>query len=214
MDEPKLFNDAVHGHIGIEISFFFFYINLILIILELHPLLIKVIDTRQFQRLRNIKQMGAAYLVYPTACHNRFEHSIGTCHLANQLIQSLKRKLDADRNLNIEISEKDEFCVLLAALCHDLGHGPLSHMFDGGFLSKYQEYERRHEDISVDMLRYLIEENNLMEEFKKRFPSFNENDITFVNEMIKGPDEFGKYKGRTDIKLRLVYIKKKPHPFA
>ena len=55
----KVFNDAVHGH------------------MELHPLIIAVIDTDQFQRLRNLKQLGVAYLVFPTASHNRFEHSVG-----------------------------------------------------------------------------------------------------------------------------------------
>lgn len=55
----QVFNDPIHGHI------------------ELHPLLIKIIDTPQFQRLRNIKQLGGTYFVFPGASHNRFEHSIG-----------------------------------------------------------------------------------------------------------------------------------------
>lgn len=55
----QVFNDPIHGHI------------------ELHPLLIKFIDTPQFQRLRNIKQLGGTYFVFPGASHNRFEHSIG-----------------------------------------------------------------------------------------------------------------------------------------
>ncbi|TDG96860.1 hypothetical protein EPR50_G00234340 [Perca flavescens] len=57
--DHKVFNDPIHGTV------------------ELHPLLIKIIDTPQFQRLRNIKQLGGAYFVYPGASHNRFEHSIG-----------------------------------------------------------------------------------------------------------------------------------------
>ena len=55
----KVFNDSIHGHV------------------ELHPLLVKIIDTPQFQRLRNIKQLGGGYFVFPGASHNRFEHSIG-----------------------------------------------------------------------------------------------------------------------------------------
>ena len=55
----QVFNDPIHGHI------------------ELHPLMVKIIDTPQFQRLRSIKQLGGAYWVFPGASHNRFEHSIG-----------------------------------------------------------------------------------------------------------------------------------------
>ena len=55
----KVFNDPIHGHIRLD------------------PLLVKIIDTRQFQRLRYIKQLGGCYFVYPGASHNRFEHSIG-----------------------------------------------------------------------------------------------------------------------------------------
>ena len=55
----QVFNDPIHGHI------------------ELEPLLVKIINTPQFQRLKNIKQLGGAYYVFPGASHNRFEHSIG-----------------------------------------------------------------------------------------------------------------------------------------
>ncbi|RXN27968.1 deoxynucleoside triphosphate triphosphohydrolase SAMHD1-like protein [Labeo rohita] len=58
----KIFNDPIHGQI------------------ELHPLLVKIIDTPQFQRLRHIKQLGGTHLVYPGATHTRFEHSLGDCH--------------------------------------------------------------------------------------------------------------------------------------
>lgn len=55
----QVFNDPIHGHI------------------EFHPLLLHIIDTPQFQRLRHIKQLGATYMVFPGAAHNRFEHCIG-----------------------------------------------------------------------------------------------------------------------------------------
>ena len=58
-DLVQVFNDPIHGHI------------------ELHPLMVKIIDTPQFQRLRYIKQLGGCYWVFPGAAHNRFEHSIG-----------------------------------------------------------------------------------------------------------------------------------------
>uniref|UniRef100_A0A3B1KBF5 HD/PDEase domain-containing protein n=1 Tax=Astyanax mexicanus TaxID=7994 RepID=A0A3B1KBF5_ASTMX len=95
----KVFNDSVHGHI------------------EMHPLLVKIIDTPEFQRLKNIKQLGGGYYVYPGASHNRFEHSLGVAHLAGKLLQSLKKTLPE----GLEITPNDELCVQIAALCHDLG---------------------------------------------------------------------------------------------
>ncbi|CAI8021447.1 Deoxynucleoside triphosphate triphosphohydrolase SAMHD1 [Geodia barretti] len=103
----KVFNDPVHGHI------------------ELHPLMVKFIDTPQFQRLRYIKQLGGAYYVFPGASHNRFEHSIGVGYLAGQMVESLKSKQP-----ELGIDDKDVLCVKLAGLCHDLGHGPFSHLFE------------------------------------------------------------------------------------
>ncbi|XP_049326797.1 deoxynucleoside triphosphate triphosphohydrolase SAMHD1-like [Astyanax mexicanus] len=103
----KVFYDPVHGHIALD------------------PLLVSIIDTPQFQRLRNIKQLGGGYFVFPGASHNRFEHSIGVAHLAGKLVQSLR----TDNELNI--TDTDELCVKIAGLCHDLGHGPFSHVFEG-----------------------------------------------------------------------------------
>ncbi|XP_050960958.1 deoxynucleoside triphosphate triphosphohydrolase SAMHD1-like, partial [Labeo rohita] len=70
-EQMKIFNDPIHGH------------------MELHPLLVKIIDTPQFQRLRRIKQLGGTYLVYPGASHNRFEHSLGVAYLAGRLVKVL-----------------------------------------------------------------------------------------------------------------------------
>ncbi|XP_028427157.1 deoxynucleoside triphosphate triphosphohydrolase SAMHD1-like [Perca flavescens] len=94
----KVFNDPIHGTV------------------ELHPLLIKIIDTPQFQRLRNIKQLGGVYFVYPGASHNRFEHSIGVAHLAGQLVEALRT-----RQPELDIDDRDVLCVKIAGLCHDLG---------------------------------------------------------------------------------------------
>lgn len=77
-----------------------------------------VIDSPPFQRLRGIKQLSTSYLVFPSAEHSRFSHSIGTMYLAGKIAERLG--LDEDKT---EI-------LRLGALLHDIGHGPFSHLFD------------------------------------------------------------------------------------
>ncbi|KAG9261435.1 deoxynucleoside triphosphate triphosphohydrolase SAMHD1-like [Astyanax mexicanus] len=184
----KVFNDSVHGHI------------------EMHPLLVKIIDTPEFQRLRNIKQLGGGYYVYPGASHNRFEHSLGVAHLAGKLLQSLKKNLPE----GIEITPNDELCVQIAALCHDLGHGPFSHAFD--IFMKDFDSSWKHEDVSVKMFNHLIEENGIKEIMGKEnenWDAFSEKDFTFITELIQGPSNSASewpYKGREKKKAFLYDI--------
>jgi len=121
-----------------------------------------VIDTPQFQRLRDLKQLGLTYLVFPGAAHNRFEHSLGTSHLASSVFTHLHRL--QGRDLGSEA--RDGEAVALAGLCHDLGHGPFSHVFDNEFIprrhgSQYDPSLWSHEDMSARMLEYLVDENNI-----------------------------------------------------
>ncbi|XP_078026099.1 deoxynucleoside triphosphate triphosphohydrolase SAMHD1-like [Epinephelus lanceolatus] len=161
--QHKVFNDPIHGHMA------------------LHPLLVKIIDTPQFQRLRNIKQLGGAYFVYPGASHNRFEHSIGVGHLAGELAKALHATQP-----ELLITERDILCVQIAGLCHDLGHGPFSHLYDGMFIPKACPEETwKHEDASVQMFDHLVKCNGLEEEMKKY--SLVPQDQTFIKEMIAGP---------------------------
>jgi HD superfamily phosphohydrolase len=83
-----------------------------------------VIDHPIFQRMREIKQLGASSYVYPGALHNRFCHSIGTGFLAMEVLKQLERY----NSSSFEFKVKDIVCCLVAALCHDLGHPAFSHM--------------------------------------------------------------------------------------
>ncbi len=83
----------------------------------------RVMDTRQFQRLRGIRQTGTAYLVYPGCLHTRFDHSLGTSAVARRIIGSLRRT-------GFSIDDHQEATVALAALVHDISHLPFGHTFE------------------------------------------------------------------------------------
>lgn len=90
--------------------------------IRVHDIELKIIDSPIFQRLRRIRQLSGAHLTYPSAQHSRFEHSLGVMHIAGQAAMSLKERgfLKTD-----QIQE-----IRLAALLHDVGHGPFSHLFE------------------------------------------------------------------------------------
>jgi hypothetical protein len=98
--------------------------------IRLEPAALRVVDTAAFQRLRYVRQLGHAFLVYPGATHSRFEHALGAYHLA-------RRALDSLRALGgFPIGESDALLIRLAALLHDIGHYPFSHALEeAGFLS-------------------------------------------------------------------------------
>ena len=84
----------------------------------------KIIDTREFQRLRSIQQLSTCEYVFPAANHNRFSHSLGAYHLAGMLISSLN---DVQPN---HVTDEDSEFIQLAALLHDIGHPPFSHLLE------------------------------------------------------------------------------------
>ena len=102
----KIINDPVYGFITIN-----------------HPLIFDIISHPFYQRLRRIKQMAMAQLVYPGAVHTRLHHSLGAYHLMGNAVNELRSK-------GIDISAEEEIAVKAAILLHDVGHGPFSHALE------------------------------------------------------------------------------------
>jgi HD superfamily phosphohydrolase len=86
-----------------------------------------VLDTPQMQRLRGIKQLGAAHLAYPGAVHTRFDHSIGTLHMTGRLIEAIGRNFELDPKSCLGIAPEEARVIRLAALIHDVTHVPYGH---------------------------------------------------------------------------------------
>ena len=106
----KTIFDPIHGHITFS------------------KIMWDIIDTPQFQRLRNLRQLSTSYFVYPGNNHSRFEHCLGTGFLSRDLINRCFEIVQNDEDQK-EIEYLKE-CVSIAGLCHDIGHGPFSHSFD------------------------------------------------------------------------------------
>lgn len=120
----------------------------------LDPLSLKFVDTEQFQRLRDLKQLGLTYMVYPGAVHSRFEHSLGVFSLAGEAVHRIK----AQQGSELGIDNLDIQTVKLAGLLHDVGHGPFSHMFEREFLRQIPHgIKWCHEDMSVRMIDHIVD---------------------------------------------------------
>ncbi|KAF5343308.1 hypothetical protein D9756_011590 [Leucocoprinus leucothites] len=122
--------------------------------IPVHALLSKFIDTRHFQRLREVKQLGTSSFVWPGATHSRFEHSLGVAYLSRLLASRLQ-----SNQPELNITDRDIDCVEIAGLCHDLGHGPWSHVWDSMFIPRVLPGRRWwHELGSEMMLDHMIAE--------------------------------------------------------
>lgn len=142
----------------------------------------EIIDTPVFQRLRKIRQLAGAHLVYPSAQHTRFEHSLGTMHLAGLAGQTL-----LDKGY---IEKKDQLEGLrLAALLHDIGHGPFSHLFEEVLIGRGMSTSS-HENMGKKIIRETIIKDKL-EKYGYDSDSicnlsFGESPFMFYNEIIAG----------------------------
>ena len=140
----KFIRDSIHGN------------------LPLNQFELEVLDYPQVQRLRRVKQLGFIYLIYPGANHSRFEHSIGTMHLASKLADQL------------ELSEDDKDLVRIAGLLHDAGHGPFSHVSEAVFDVPHEE-----------LTGYVVKKTSLADKLSEKF---NTNEII---DIINGKGKLG-----------------------
>ena len=148
---------------------------------------LKIINTPLFQRLRKIKQLAMAYLVYPGANHTRFDHSLGVYHIAS---------LMAEKLLPGRENEEKRKIVRLSALLHDVGHGPFSHISEElldrySYISTNNEKEKIHEKITAMLIENNAELGTLLSfEDKKSIVgllSGEKVDISLMKEIVSGP---------------------------
>lgn len=159
--KTKYFRDPIHG------------------LIEVDPKARYVIDSRLFQRLRNIKQLAFTHLVYHGAEHSRFGHSLGVYHLAKILTEHLKVN-------DPEVS--DSFC--LAALLHDIGHFPFSHSFESVVTSydkhltheKYSEALILHSEITDRLERIDVDPSSVVEFLKGGY--LRKAEYAFLNNLL------------------------------
>jgi HD superfamily phosphohydrolase len=93
--------------------------------IDITPTMKSILDTPQMQRLRELKQLGAAYYVFPSGTHTRLEHSLGVAHLARTIGSQLQR-----HHPRLKITDRTIELLGIAGLVHDIGHGPFSHLYD------------------------------------------------------------------------------------
>lgn len=116
--EEKVFKDPVHRYIHVR-----------------DQVIWDLIKTKEFQRLRRIKQLGTLYLAFHSAEHSRFNHSLGVYEIVRRMVVNFQEFE--------EWNNDDRLLALAAALLHDLGHGPFSHCFETIFDTDHEEFTRK-----------------------------------------------------------------------
>jgi uncharacterized protein len=125
----KIFTDPIHGFISVP-----------------KGLILKLVDHPYVQRLRRIRQLGLAYLVFPGGEHSRFSHALGALGLMQRVLISLREK-------NTTITRTEHEAMMAAILLHDIGHGPFSHTLESTFISDFQ-----HEMMTLALMKELNRE--------------------------------------------------------
>ena len=161
LDETKVLKDPVHSYIHIH-----------------YEVIWNCLDSKEFQRLRRIRQLGGDFQVYPTAEHSRFSHSLGVYEIVRRMVTEVK-------SLCVELTEYEKVCVMLAGLLHDVGYGPFSHAFE-------HVTNHSHEEYTAKIILGNTELNSILRVVSEKLPQdivsiiqhTHENDI--LNQIVSG----------------------------
>jgi HD superfamily phosphohydrolase len=143
----KTFRDPVHNIVSID--------------KEYEKVLLDLIDTREFQRLRHTRQLGLSSFTYPGAEHTRFIHSLGVVHLTKRFIDKITTLRNIDQKYINELQE-NRMLALVAALLHDIGHGPFSHALE-------KTTKIKHESWTIEIIVGDTEVKSVLESYKSGF---------------------------------------------
>ena len=150
-----VFKDPIHDHIHIR-----------------HQLILDLIDTKEFQRLRRIKQLGTSQYTFHGAEHSRFSHSLGVYELARKICDHFLR------NYPEEWDDSERLVTLCAALLHDIGHGPFSHTFE-------KIFETDHEALTTQII--LDEETEVNKVLRRISPTFPNEVASIITQDYPNP---------------------------
>lgn len=138
MKETKVFRDPIYGYVKI-----------------IDELIWQLVQTKEFQRLRRIHQLGGTSMVFHTAEHSRFSHSLGVYEIARRIVYEVD-------SIRMTLTREERLLTLCAALLHDLGHGPYSHTFESVF-------QTNHEQFTIDIIMGETEVHDVLESYQSGF---------------------------------------------
>ncbi len=140
LSEEKVFRDPIHGYVRVQ-----------------EKIIWNCIQTKEFQRLRRVKQLGSTSMVYHTSEHSRFAHSLGVYEITRRMINEVE-------DINKTLTDYEKITVKLAALLHDVGHAPFSHSFEAIMNNNHELY-------TIQIIKDKSEINTILKEYNKELPN-------------------------------------------